>query len=154
MINRSDMVTVFVVRPDESGRSHEFLQLHRHPDDFMGNTWQIIRGGMNEGETAVQGALRELREEAGLVPKELYRLGTLESFYIPHEDTLWHAVAFVAIVGRDAKVTLNEEHDDFRWLARADVAELTMWASERALLDEIDHDILRDSLAKPHLRIL
>src|SRR4051812_38096329 len=118
MKTRSDMVTVFVARPDSAGTSHEFLQLHRAPDDYMGNTWQIVRGTLEPGETAIEGALRELREESGLVPTEFYRLGRVESFYRAIDDTLWHSVSFVALVGQDAQVVLNEEHDDARWMPR------------------------------------
>ena len=59
---RPDMVAVYVVRPDESGTSHEFLQLRRSAGDYMGGTFQTIRGTSEPGETAVQAALRELRE--------------------------------------------------------------------------------------------
>jgi 8-oxo-dGTP pyrophosphatase MutT (NUDIX family) len=153
MKTRSDMVTVFVARPDSRGESHEFLQLHRAPQDYMGNTWQIVRGTVEPGETAVQGALRELREEAGLAPNEFYRLGSVESFYIPNDDTLWHSVSFLALVTREANVVLNEEHDDARWIPRSEILDETMWPSERWLLRDLCQDILDNGSAKPHLRI-
>jgi dATP pyrophosphohydrolase len=149
----SDMVTIFVARPTADGKSHEFLQLHRAPEDYMGNTWQLIRGGLDEGENAVAGALRELKEESGLSPIEFYRLGTVESFYTAIDDTLWHSVAFCAIVPRDAKVVLNEEHDAHRWMPRESFPHACMWASERSLLEELFREILDNGPAKPHLRI-
>src|SRR5262245_61894906 len=133
----SNMVTIFVARSTADGRSHEFLQLHRAADDYMGNTWQLVRGGLHENENAVTGALRELQEEAGLTPLEFYRLGTVESFYTAVDDTLWHSVAFCAIVARDAIVTLNDEHNAHRWTLRYQFAQACMWASERNLLDEL-----------------
>ena len=154
MRTSSDMVTVFVVRPDAAGTSHEFLQLHRVPEDYMGKTWQLIRGGLNPGENAVRGALRELHEEAGLVPAEFYRLGTVESFYTPIDDTLWHSVAFCALVSRDAAVVLNEEHDGARWIPRSQFPRACMWASERELLDELFAEILGNGPAKALLRIM
>jgi dATP pyrophosphohydrolase len=150
---RDDMVAVFVVRPDVGGSSHEFLQLKRAPTNYMGDTWQIVRGGIDEGERATDAALRELREETGLSPREFYRLGCIESFYTAVDDTLWHAVPFCAIVGRDDAVRLNEEHVDFRWVARHRIGAESMWASERRVLDELMRDVLDESAAKPHLRI-
>jgi 8-oxo-dGTP pyrophosphatase MutT (NUDIX family) len=147
------MVTVFVVRPDAAGTSHEFLQRHRVPEDYMGNTWQLIRGGLNPGENAVHGALRELHEESGLTPAEFYRLGTVESFYTPIDDTLWHSVAFCAVVSRDARITLNEEHDGSRWIPRREFPAACTWASERNLLDELFAEILDNGPAKPLLHI-
>ena len=153
MIVRHDMVTVCVVRPGASGTSHEFLQLRRAPGDYMGDTWQIVRGGIGEGESAVCAALRELHEETELSPREFYRLGCVESFYTSVDDTLWHAVPFCALVGRHDTIKLNEEHVDFRWVARHDVVAQTMWSSERYVLAEVMREILDGGTAKPHLRI-
>lgn len=150
---RHDMVGVFVVRPSADGASHEFLQLHRAAGDYLGGTWQIIRGGVDAGETYVAAALRELREEAGLAPVEFYRAPSVESFYLAADDTLWHSVTFCAFVDRDAVVQLNEEHDAFRWTPGQRMLDESMWASERAVLNDLFHDVLRDSAAKPHLRV-
>jgi dATP pyrophosphohydrolase len=147
------MITVFVIRPDAAGRSHEFLQLLRAKDDYMGGTWQIIRGGVHEGETYAQAALREMREESGLVPVEFYRLGTIESFYTDVDDTLWHSVPFCAIVDRNQVARVNEEHDAIRWTPRDRIDAETMWQSERTLLAGLMRDILDDSPSKSFLRI-
>lgn len=153
MKTRHDMVTVFVVRPDESGRAHEFLQLQRAADDYMGGTWQIIRGGADDGEHMVQAALRELLEETGLIPLELYRLGTAESFYIDYDDTLWHAIPFCVFVSRDQPVILNPEHEAFRWVPREQMMSRVMWASERQLLSDLCLDVLDNGPGKPMLQI-
>src|SRR5436305_1491279 len=99
---RHDMITCYVVRKD--GDSHQFLQLRRIPHDFMGGTWQAISGGIEPEETAWQAALRELNEEAGLMPIEFYRLPVVNTFYIAEHDTLWHTVPFCAIVAPEALV--------------------------------------------------
>lgn len=150
---RSEMVLVVVARPDETGVSHELLQLRRAADDFMGGTWQFIRGGMNPDENAIVAGLRELQEESGLYPREFFRLSSVESFYTPPDDTLWHAVAFLALIGRDQPVILNEEHDDLRWIHRDKIDPLLMWGSERNLLAEMYRDILESGPAKEFLRI-
>src|SRR5450432_1930322 len=141
---RHDTVTVFVARPTEDNRSHEFLQLRRAAGDYMGGTWQIIRGGVDPHETWLAAGLRELREESGLTPDGLYRLGLIESFYIAVDDTLWHSVPFCAIVSRAQEVRLNEEHDAYRWIPRDAIIAHTMWASERQVLEEVCREILDD----------
>ena len=77
----------------------------------------------------------------------------VEVFYTPFDDTIWHSVAFCAIVDRAQEVVLNEEHDAFRWIARADFDRHIMWASERALLPDLCRDILDNGIAKPELRL-
>ena len=150
---RHDMVSCYVVRPDSWGVSHEFLQLRRAAGDYMGGTWQIVRGTSNPGETAPKAALRELREEAGLVPEEFYRLTHLEVFYIPADETVWHCPAFCAVVGRESDVQLNAEHDAVRWVPRAEVNAATMWASEQQAIADLCRNILDNGPAKPFLRI-
>jgi 8-oxo-dGTP pyrophosphatase MutT (NUDIX family) len=150
---RDDMVTVFVVRADESGKSHEFLQLHRAKEDYMGGTWQIIRGGVDADESYVTAGLREMREESGLTPSEFYRLDAVESFYTAVDDTLWHSVSFCAVVDRAQRVALNDEHDEYRWIARDEIARHTMWSSELQLLETLQRTILDNGPAKMFLRI-
>src|SRR5689334_8434359 len=107
--------------------AYEFLQLLRAGGDDLGGTWQTVRGTIESGETAVAAAIRELREETGIVPREFYRLGTVETFYDVTDDAIIHSVPFLACVGGGAKVKLNDEHDAFRWIAAADVNEAFMW---------------------------
>ena len=67
-------VFVFVRRQDE------YLILHRSPR--QGAYWHCVAGGVEEGETYAQAAVRELREETGLSagPGDL-------------GDPVWHEVA-------------------------------------------------------------
>jgi dATP pyrophosphohydrolase len=150
---RHDMVTVFVVRRRADGGSHEFLQLRRVASDYMGGTFQTIRGGTGAGENAIAAALREMREESGLTPVEFYRLGSVESFYIPVDDAIWHCPVFCAVVDPSAKIVLNEEHDAFRWIPADETDEAFMWSSEWPLIDEIKRVILADGPAKRFLRL-
>lgn len=148
---RHDMITCYAVRA--AADSHEFLQLRRAADDFMGGTWQAVSGGIEPDETAWLAALRELKEEAGLVPIEFYRLPVINTFYISDHDTLWHSVPFCAIVDPKAQVTLNSEHDASRWVPRNNVDKAFMWATDRAAIAELCRSILDGDAAKPYLRI-
>ena len=42
----------------------------RHPEKAWGGYWEYTAGGVVKGETPIQGALRELREETGIVVSE------------------------------------------------------------------------------------
>jgi 8-oxo-dGTP pyrophosphatase MutT (NUDIX family) len=147
-----DKIAVFVVRPAGGSRTHEFLQLRRAAGEFMGETWQIVRGSIEPGETASAAALRELNEETGLSPFEFFRLGLVETFYLA-DDQLVHSIPFCAIVKPDAQVTLNAEHTTHRWVPRDAIAGQTIWASERAVLAELMLDILDNGVARPYLRV-
>jgi len=149
---RHDMISCYVIRKDAAGSAWEFLQIKRRDGDFMGNTWQIVYGGIEPAETAWQAALRELKEETGLTAAELYRLEPVDIFYIAPQDTLWHCVQFAAIVDRAAVVTLNEEHTAARWLTERDAREQFMWLANRQAVDHLI-TLMNDDPAKPYARI-
>ena len=46
------------------------LVTKRHPDKAWGGYWEYTAGGVVKGESPVQGALRELRKETGIVVSE------------------------------------------------------------------------------------
>jgi len=144
-------VSCFVVRRRPSG--HELLQLRREPTRYMGDTWQLVTGGIKAGEKAWQGALRELREEAGLTPIEFYQLDVINTFYLATVDSIIHSPMFCAIVAPDAPVVLNPENTEFRWVPREEMPGKLMWPGERTALAELYHQILDDGPAKPYLRI-
>jgi dihydroneopterin triphosphate diphosphatase len=153
MRERNDMVVCYIVRPTADGASHEFLQMRRRADDYMGGTWQTVYGTSEAGETAWQAALRELHEEAGLSPTEFYRIDCVQTFYTAVNDTLWHAVPFAAIVRREDEVRMNEEHDAARWIARDAINDAFMWETDRACIGLLCRDVLDGSAAKPYLKI-
>ena len=148
---RFDTVACFVVRPAAGG--HEFLQLRRSARQYLGGAWSTVRGRVEEGETAYTAAQRELHEEAGLVPLELYQLDTVDVFYLAVDDTIWHCPAFCAFVAADAAVILNDEHDAWRWVARSEIDGAFLWPGERSQIAELCREILDNGPAKPHLRI-
>ena len=149
MKTRCDMVTVFVARKTHD--KYEFLQLRRCAGDYMGGTWQTVRGLIEGDETASHAALRELREETSLTPIEFYGLSSIDSFYTNVHQTIWHCPVFFAVVS--GEIVLNDEHDDVRWVAEGAIDQSFMWSRERELIREIIRDILGNGLSRSHLRL-
>jgi dATP pyrophosphohydrolase len=148
---RYDMVQCFVVRP--AGVSFEFLQMRRAKGEYMEGIWHTVAGRIEGQETAVQGALRELKEETGLAPEELYSLDRIGSFFIPSQDTLWHCPLFCAIVPASAKVVLNAEHDAHRWIDRDGAGAQFLWPSDRESVGQIIREILENGPARNYMRV-
>jgi putative (di)nucleoside polyphosphate hydrolase len=90
------------------------------------DAWQLPQGGIEEGETVEQAAIRELKEETGLTLDSVEHIEGLEYCYDfpPEFIERWKPVndgqtlCFVAIkVTADIKVTVDrDEIDSYKWV--------------------------------------
>ena len=107
---------------------------------------------IEEGETAWQAALRELKEEADLTPTAFYSAEVCEQFYSHEIDAIMLFPVFVAIIADDAKVTLNEEHSDYRWMSRSEAERHLPFPNQRVILARVWTDFV-DNKPTPLLQI-
>ena len=142
------IVSVMVIRG--SGPDTEVLMMRRK--NPPAGTWAQVAGKIEAGETAWQAALREVGEETGLSPDALFASDAFEQFYEPDRDAITIAPVFVARVGRDAQVTLNAEHDDFRWLSLEDAIALVDFGGQRRILKDVKDEFVTHTPSE-HLRI-
>lgn len=105
----------------------EVLCLRRGASGRSPGSWEGVHGHIDEGETAVDTAVREIREEAGLRPERLYSLSRVESFYRHSTNEVVLIPAFAAFVSREAEVSLSPEHDAHEWLAPGAARERMTW---------------------------
>jgi 8-oxo-dGTP diphosphatase len=82
-------------------------------------SWQFPAGAIEEGESASQAAVREAKEETGLVVTDSKVLG--ERVHPATGRTMIY-VACDLIEG-DARVVDDEELSEFAWLSRSQLAE-------------------------------
>lgn len=104
-----------------AGDDWEYLLLRRVPS--RGGFWQGITGGVEEGEDLAETAMRELAEEAGLVPSALEQMDCSYTLSMQDEWRELYAAGveeiveyvFVALVDRQQEPTLSWEHDAWQW---------------------------------------
>jgi 8-oxo-dGTP pyrophosphatase MutT (NUDIX family) len=102
----------------------EVLLQHRAVWSHHGGTWGTPGGALHEGESAQDGALREVREELGLLPHDVV-LGA--SSVDDHGG--W---AYTTVVARPARsiepgdLRLDGESDGVAWVPLADLAEVDL----------------------------
>lgn len=141
-------VVIHVVRPGPDGP--EILLLRRA--DTLRGIWMGAAGRVEADETGWQAAVRELREETGLVPRTLYAVDTVEQFYNIPRDRIVVLPVFLALVGAGADVRLNEEHDAFAWLDFDDAIEQIEFGGQRNVLRHIRAEFI-DRGPSPHLEV-
>lgn len=146
---RCTMVSVLALK----GRATRTrVLLVRRAGSYLHGVWSYVAGHVEPGEMGWQAALRELREETGLIPDALYATSFCEQFYFAPGNRIEIVPAFVARIADDARVVLNAEHSAYRWLAPATAARRFPFGSQRDLLAHVRREFIRRAPA-PFLHI-
>jgi 8-oxo-dGTP pyrophosphatase MutT (NUDIX family) len=128
-------VALFVTRKGGS----EVLIVHRSPE--QGGYWHVVAGGVEPGESVEGAALRELREETGLVAELEGGVEVVEYVYplteepadiqSRYDDSVAEvAVTCFRVAAPDEwEPALDWEHDDHRWCAPSEAVSALRWPS-------------------------
>jgi len=132
----STMIEAHIFRETVSGI--EFLLLKRTEKQSYPGLWQMVTGKIEGKEKAHQTALREIKEETGLLPVQLWVAPTINSFYEPKDEYICLLPVFAARVEREAKVILSEEHTEYKWVRKDEAKKLLAWPGQRDAVDIIE----------------
>lgn len=121
---RPEEVLLVVYRPRQ-----EFLVLLRSPERH--GYWNLVAGGVEEGEAPSAAARRELDEESGLARPVRFEPLPLELEYVRPEGLKVALHAFLAEAPPGWEPVLNEEHVEYRWCSAADAGSLLAYPEPR-----------------------
>lgn len=119
------------------------LLLHRRPD--CGDFWQPVTGAIEDGESPLDAARREVHEETGLDTQPL-TLDLRQSFMIDSRYATSRGAAFLiaseicftATVDPRSIVKLDtEEHDAWGWFTLDEAYEKIRWTDDRDALERV-----------------
>lgn len=142
--------SLLLLRPFQTGKGWEILLLHK---PRKRDAWQLPQGGMEEGESPEQCAVRELHEEAGLTGSTI--LGTSNLIYqydfpasyrrFRPDNVCGQKIHFVyGTIGRDAVVQVdNNEVNRFKWVT---IEQLPKYLKRKEYL-ELAQNLYQEAIA-------
>lgn len=83
--------------------------------------WDLPGGGIDFGEDAQKGMLREIKEETDLKVKNLKVIDVIAA--LDYKKEFWVTICYSAEV-TTKKVILSFEHDDFKWVTPTEFQKL------------------------------
>ncbi|HEY6844205.1 MAG TPA: lipoyl(octanoyl) transferase LipB [Thermoanaerobaculia bacterium] len=120
------------------------LLLHRKPE--RGNFWQPITGSIEEGESPIDTARREIVEETGNRgepdPLDLEQSFMIESQYLAARHSgpiIASEVGFAAQLPSTVAIRMDaEEHDAFGWFSFREAYDKIRWSDDREALERLE----------------
>lgn len=137
----SNMIEAHIFIEIEDGI--EFLLLKRSDGQPYPGLWQMVSGKIKKDEKAYQTALREIKEETGLIPQQLWVAPTVNSFYEPKNEFICLLPVFAARVN-SSEVKLSDEHTDYKWVNKSETQKLLAWEGQRKAVQIIEDYFLNE----------
>jgi dihydroneopterin triphosphate diphosphatase len=128
----SNTIQLHVAAFDKDSEEYRYLLLQRSASKMpYPNIWQVITGTIEEDEKAIDTALRELNEEAGLTPSKIWTLPYITSFFNPHIDQIHMSPVFGVLVDSNHVIRISHEHQKYQWLSYSDCINRLVLPSHR-----------------------
>ncbi len=132
---KSNCISAYILRFHKD-RCHILLLLRNGV--YLKNVWQPVTGKVENGETAWQAALREIKEETGIIPDRLYSADFVESFYEQSQNSIHLAPVFVGVVDDDRQVILSGEHKEYHWAAPDEACQMVAFDQQMNAIRHIE----------------
>ena len=131
----------------------EFLLLKRSPHEIYPGIWQMVTGSIKEGEKAYETALREIKEETGLIPEDFWVVPYTNSFYSHEKNVMCMVPVFVIRVSPNSKVMLSEEHSEFMWVDYEKAKTMLAWYGQRKSVEIIYEYLTKEKSTLEFVRL-
>jgi dATP pyrophosphohydrolase len=128
-----------------SGRGR-YLILKRS-SAYLHDSWQMVSGRIELGERGWEAALREMKEETGLVPDRFYSADAVEQFYEVSQNCINLVPVFVGFIDTEQPVILSGEHGEYKWIFPEEAEHYLVFQHQRAMLEHIERQFVQKT---PH----
>lgn len=130
----------------------EFLLFLRSAKKIYAHQWRMIAGKVKEGEQYWEAALRELKEETGLIPDEFWVIPSVNTFYETKTDQIHQIPAFAVALDHEVIPELDDEHTKYRWISIDELDSYLSWPEQKRLI-RLTYNLLVNDQILPEWRI-
>lgn len=115
-------------------RDGKILMVRRAEGDFLGGSFELPGGGVDEGETITEGAIREVKEETGLTVSKI--VTTFAGFdYSTDRKPHVRQINFIVEVNSGEVILDSKEHNDFIWVDAHNLKDIKMSTNMRQCIE-------------------
>ena len=123
-----------------------FLLLKRSENQIYPGVWQCVTGKIEKNETPNDAALRELKEETGLVPSSMWTVDQVNHFFEAEHNRM-NLIPVFGVEVESPNINLLLEHTEYKWCCVNDGIDLMMWNQQKQGLINF-HQMLTEKLEK------
>ena len=129
----------------KTSKGPRFLIFHRIKN-WEG--WELLKGGIQDGETKLKALKREIKEETGLKKYEIIKkTGKIIKYKWPKQFAKDHHIYFGAehsfylIKAKESKIKIDKrEHDSYKWVTAEEALKLLTYNNHKRILKYVvDH---------------
>jgi len=132
------VVDCYVYRRTDNGIV--YLLMKRNLNKIYEHLWQGVAGKIEEGETSSEAAIRELKEETGLSPVNMFVADHVSKFYEVHGDRI-NLVPVFGIEVDSEIINLSEEHISYKWVDINEALNTLVWNGQKKGIQTV-HDMV------------
>jgi ADP-ribose pyrophosphatase YjhB (NUDIX family) len=102
--------------------------------------WSLPKGHLEQGESAEEAAIREVREETGLEGVVVAPLGTIDFWFMAQEQRIHKTVHHYLMRMTGGELTADDvEVDEVMWVPLDELATRLTYKDERTLVAKVPH---------------
>ena len=107
--------------------------------------WEMLKGGIADGETEMESLEREIKEETGLKDYQIIKkTGKVIKYEWPKEFVKDQHIYFGAehtfylVKANDDKINIDtREHDDYKWVTKEEALKLLTYNNHKRVLEHV-----------------
>ena len=122
-----------------------YLLLKRSPEQMYPRIWQCVTGKIEAGEKPHETALRELKEETGLTPLNMWTVDRVNHFFEAEQNCM-NLIPIFGVEVESEMVTLSPEHTEYKWCHVNQGVDLLLWNQQKQGLKTFHKMITEESI--------